>query len=640
MTKKQKKNLIRIIISLVLFIALIVFRRTGVLPEPDGTLKGLLPVLLLAVCAYLIAGYDVVIEAAEHLVKGQLFDEDFLMMVATFGAFAIGEYTEAVAVMIFFQIGELFQSVAVGKSRASIKALMDIAPDFANVLKDGEIEETDPEDVQVGDVIVIRPGEKVPLDGIVLEGESLLDTSSLTGEPVPRSVRAGETVISGCVNGSGTLKAEVTKVYEDSTVSRILTLVEEASERKAPVENFITRFARVYTPVVTIAAVLLALIPPIIFHQTFAEWIRRACTFLVISCPCALVISVPLGFFGGIGAASAEGVLVKGSGFLETLASVKTLVLDKTGTLTKGVFEVQKILPAEGISEEALLSEAALMESYSTHPIADALKKAAEQRKADQGGSEQKTVSDYREISGQGIQARIGGQTVLAGNRKLLNASGIECPEFDEAGTVVYLASVSDGGNGQYHGAILISDMLKEGAAAALSDMRKAGVEKIVMLTGDRESAAAEFGKQAGVDEIHAELLPEDKVGMMEKLLADRKKGKTAFAGDGINDAPVLMRADLGIAMGALGSDAAIEAADIVLMNDDLGKIPETVRIARKTLRIVRENIVFALAVKFAVLILGALGFASMWLAVFADVGVAVIAILNSMRMLIRKKKK
>ena len=640
MTKKQKKMLVRILLSAALLIALAVCEKTGLFRALDGKWYSFLPYLI----PYGIIGYDVLVKAGKNIVHGQIFDEMFLMMIATFGAFAIGENTEAVFVMIFFQIGQLFENYAVGKSRASITEMMEIAPDHANVERDGAIEEVDPEEVLIGDTVVILPGEKIPVDGTVIDGTSMIDTASLTGESVPRSAKPGDDVISGCVNGSGTLKIRVTKAYEDSTVAKILELVENASSRKAKTENFISRFAKYYTPVVTAAAVLLALVPPIFFRADWSEWIRRACTFLVISCPCALVISVPLSFFGGIGAASRIGVLVKGSNFLEALSNVKTFVFDKTGTLTKGEFRVTKILPAadfdfDEAAAEKLLELAAYAESFSTHPIAAAIRAAYENAES----LDLSRLSETEEIAGQGIRTLLDGKELLAGNVKLMTEAGIsfENPGIREAGTVVYFAY-----DGAYAGSIVIADTVKDGAKEALADIKEAGVEKTVMLTGDRRETAEAVCAELGIDAFSAETLPADKVAEMERLLqevgsegkADRKN-LVAFAGDGINDAPVLMRADVGVAMGSLGSDAAIEAADIVLMDDDLSKLAKTVKISKKTLRIVRENIIFALGVKFLVLILGAFGFASMWLAVFADVGVMVIAVLNAMRLLKREKR-
>ena len=624
--------MVRIIISFVLLIVLIILEKTGVLSFLSGKWYAFIPFLV----PYLLAGYDVILKAAKNIAHGQVFDENFLMMIATFGAFFVGEYEEAAGVMIFYQVGELFQSYAVGKSRRSISALLDISPEYANMEIDGVLQEVDPEDVHPDDQIVIKPGERIPLDGVVIEGHSMIDTSSLTGESVPRSVREGENVISGCINGSGTLLVRVTKEYEDSTVAKILELTENASSRKSPVENFITRFAKIYTPAVTIAAVLLAVIPPLFFHAPWFEWIQRACTFLVISCPCALVISVPLGFFGGIGAASRIGVLVKGSNFLETLAYVKTMVFDKTGTLTKGEFRVQELMPAPGVKEEELLRLAAAAEKYSEHPIAEALRSAEIESIHPAGAKERASeialsdISDAREYAGKGLSVLVSGQRIYAGNAALMQEVGISFTENDAAGTVVYVAK-----DQQFLGSIVIADTVKPEAREAISALKNAGIRKTVMLSGDRKAAAEKVSADLGIDCVYSELLPQDKVAKLEEiLLQENGNGRTAYVGDGFNDAPVLSRADVGIAMGSLGSDAAIEAADIVLMDDDVTKISLTARIARKTLRIVRENIWFALLVKFAVLILGAFGFASMWLATFADVGVAVLAILNSMRML------
>ncbi len=572
---------------------------------------------------YLLVGYDIIYKAARNISHGQVFDENFLMMIATFGAFGVGEYQEAVAVMLFYQVGELFQSYAVGKSRQSISDMMDICPEYANIEVDGQLTKVDPDDVEIGSVIVVKPGERIPLDGQVIFGESLIDTAALTGESVPRRAAEGDEVISGCVNGSGTLKVRVSKGFEDSTVAKILELVENASSKKAKVENFITRFAKYYTPIVTIGAVILAILPPLILGGGWGEWIQRACIFLVISCPCALVISVPLGFFGGIGAASRIGVLVKGSNYLEAVAEMATIVFDKTGTLTKGEFKVQEIFPA-GCSKEALLELAALGEGYSNHPIAGSIREAYG-KSLDMG-----RVGQASELAGLGICVPVDGKEVLLGNEKLMAERGIPYKACGNAGTVVYAAC-----EGVYLGAILISDSIKEGAKEAIRSMKRAGVRKCVMLTGDREQAAQAVAEELGIDQVYSQLLPGDKVAKVEELLKGQKeKEKLAFVGDGINDAPVLTRADIGIAMGSMGSDAAIEAADIVLMDDKVEKIATTVGIARKTLRIVKQNIVFALAVKALVLILGAFGIANMWEAVFADVGVAVIAILNSMRAL------
>ncbi len=604
----------RIIVTFVLLAGLIVCEHLGVFGElPWWALT------LIFLVPYAIIGYDIVIKAVKNIARGQVFDENFLMLVATVAAFCIGEYSEAAAVMLFYQVGELFQSYAVGKARRSITDLMDIVPEYANIEWDGEIKQVDPDDVEVGDIIVIKPGERIPLDAVVTAGESMIDTAALTGESVPRRAAPGTELVSGCINVSGTLKAQVTKAFEDSTVTRILELVENASSKKAHVENFITRFAKVYTPAVTAGAVLLAVIPPL-FDGNWGEWIARACTFLVISCPCALVISVPLGFFGGIGAASRAGVLVKGGNYLEAVSKLDTIVFDKTGTLTKGEFRVNDIRPA-GCTKEELLETAALAECFSDHPIAVSVREAY-------GKSvDPARVANSGETAGHGVTAEVEGRQVLLGNMKLMRANGITAEPLDCAGTVIYAAA-----DGAYLGAIVISDGIKDGSAEAIKALKAAGAKRTVMLTGDRKPEAEAVGAQLGIDEVYPELLPVDKVNAVEKLLSEG--GRLAFAGDGINDAPVLARADVGIAMGSMGSDAAIEAADIVIMDDDLRKIPTVMRIASKTMRIVRENIVFALAVKAIVLVLGALGIANMWLAVFADVGVAVIAILNSMRTL------
>lgn len=618
MSSKQKKTLIRIIVSFVIFVPLFVLEHLGVFDKlPNEWILGgiyLVP--------YIIIGYDIIIKAARNISHGQVFDENFLMMIATFGAFGVREFEEAVAVMLFYQVGELFQGYAVGKSRQSISEMMDICPEYANIEENGELKQVDPDDVEIGSIIVIKPGEKVPLDGVIIEGNSMLDTAALTGESVPRSAKAGDEIVSGCVNGSGTLKVKTTKAFEDSTVAKILELVENASSKKARVENFITRFAKYYTPVVTIAAVIIAIIPSIITGN-WGDWITRACIFLVISCPCALVISVPLGFFSGIGSASRIGVLVKGSNFLEAVAEVTTIVMDKTGTLTKGEFKVSEIV-ASGISEERLLEIAAYGESFSTHPIAASIKEAYDNK------IDTDRIKDVKEISGHGVELLLDGKETLVGNGKLLKSHNIAYEEHKSGGTVVYVAY-----DNTFVGAIVISDTIKDGAKEAVADMKKVGVKNVVMLTGDRQKAAEEVAKELGIDTVYSELLPSDKVQKVEELLASKTgKEKVAFVGDGINDAPVLTRADVGIAMGSMGSDAAIEAADIVLMDDDVRKIASTVKIARKTLGVVKQNIVFALGVKFIVLILGALGIANMWEAVFADVGVSVIAILNSMRVL------
>ena len=621
MTEKQKKMLGRIIAAFVLFVALLIAEHTGMLENVNVWIQ-----FVIYLVPYLIIGYDIVYKAVRNISHGQVFDENFLMMVATVGAFGVQEFSEAVAVMLFYQVGELFQSYAVGKSRQSISAMMDICPEYANIEQNGVLTQVDPDDVEVGDIIVIKPGERIPLDGVVIEGESLVDTAALTGESVPRSAKAGDEIISGCVNGSGTLKVKVTKEFDDSTVAKILELVENASSKKAKVENFITKFAKYYTPVVTIGAVVLALVPPLVLGGGFAEWIQRACIFLVISCPCALVISVPMGFFGGIGAASKVGVLVKGSNYLEAVAEMTTIVFDKTGTLTKGEFKVAQIQP-QGMTETELLEIAALGEGYSTHPIANSIREAYGKT------PDMKRTENANEIAGHGISITVDNKAVLIGNEKLMKKEGIAYTPCQSCGTVVYVAC-----DGKFAGTLVISDTVKDGAKEAISAMKQVGVKKCVMLTGDRKEAAMEVAKELGIDEVHAELLPADKVAQVERLLREKtKKEKLAFVGDGINDAPVLTRADIGIAMGSMGSDAAIEAADVVLMDDDVRKIASIVRISRKTLSIVKQNIVFALGVKAIVLLLGAFGAANMWEAVFADVGVSVIAILNYMRALKEK---
>lgn len=619
MTAKQKTMLTRIIVAFVIYIGAVVAEHMGVFEEFGSSM----PKLIVFGATYLIIGWDIVYKAVRGIINGQVFDENFLMTVATFGAFGVGEYSEAVAVMLFYQVGELFQNYAVTRSRQSISELMDICPEYANVEEDGQLKQVDPDDVLVGNVIIVKAGERIPLDGRVVSGESMVDTSALTGESVPRKVAAGDEIISGCVNGSGLLRVEVTKEFEDSTVSRILEMVENASSKKAQVENFITRFARYYTPIVVLAAVALAFIPPLVLGGGFADWIQRACIFLVISCPCALVISVPLSFFGGIGAASKAGVLVKGSNYLEELAEMETIVFDKTGTLTKGEFKVTEIR-AEGMAEEELLELAALAENYSNHPISLSIKEAY--------GKEipLERLGETEEISGHGVKTVIDGQPVLAGNGKLMQSMNIPYEECESIGTVVYLAQ-----NGTFAGAIVISDTIKEETFDAIKNLKDVGVKKTVMLTGDRKAVGEAVAKKIGIDEVYTELLPADKVKKVEELLSIKRQGSyVAFVGDGINDAPVLTRADIGIAMGSMGSDAAIEAADVVLMDDNPQKIASVVKIARKTLKIVKQNIVFALAVKAVVLILGAGGMANMWEAVFADVGVSVIAILNAMRAL------
>ena len=623
MMKKQKIMLYRIIAAAVIYVPLFVLEHMGKLEFQSE-----IPVqFLLFMIPYLIVGWDIIYRAVRNISHGQVFDENFLMCIATFGALGVKEYSEAVAVMLFYQIGELFQSYAVNRSRQSISAMMDICPEYANIEEDGKLKQVDPDDVEIGTEIVIKAGERVPLDGVVVSGTSFVDTSALTGESVPREVTEGSEIISGCVNGSGLLKVRTTKEFDDSTVAKILELVENASSKKAHVENFITKFAKYYTPIVVCAAVVLAFLPPIILGGGFAEWIQRACIFLVISCPCALVISVPLGFFGGIGAASKQGVLVKGSNYLEALSEMKTIVFDKTGTLTKGEFVVSEIIP-NGWEKEGLLEVAALAEGYSDHPISAALKKAYEE--AELGELSMDRVEQTEEIAGHGIKAKIDGRVVYAGNAKLMEEEGVEYEPCTVPGTVVYLAAEKE-----FLGTIVISDTVKPEAKRAIAQLKKSGVKKTVMLTGDRKDVGEAVAESLGIDEVYTDLLPGDKVDKVEALLGELgEKEKLGFVGDGINDAPVLSRADIGIAMGSMGSDAAIEAADVVLMDDNILKISSIMRIAGKTLQIVHQNIVFALGVKVLVLILGALGMANMWEAVFADVGVSVIAILNSMRTL------
>ena len=615
MTSKQKKHLIRILIGCVLFAAAYLLPVTGIWR------------LLVFLVPYGVAGWDVLWRAVRNIAHGQIFDENFLMALATVGAFCTSEFPEGVAVMLFYQIGEWFQSYAVGRSRKSIAALMNIRPDYANIEQDGELVQVDPDQVAIGQVIVVKAGEKIPLDGVVLEGSSTVDTAALTGESLPREVQPGDDVISGCVNLSGLLRVQVTKVFGESTVAKILDLVENASSKKAQAENFITKFARWYTPCVVIGAVLLAVVPPLLLQGGWSDWIHRALIFLVISCPCALVISVPLSFFGGIGGASKRGILVKGGNYLEVLAKTDTVVFDKTGTLTKGVFNVTAIHP-DRYTEMQLLELAALAESYSDHPISRSLKEAY--------GKEPDTarVQDVQELSGRGVQARIDGKMVYVGNDKLMDQIGVHWHPCHHVGTTVHVAVEQT-----YVGHIVISDEIKQDAAQAINDLKAAGVSKTVMLTGDAKPVGEQVAQQLGLDEVYTELLPAGKVEHVERLLKQvSPKGALAFVGDGINDAPVLSRADVGIAMGAMGSDAAIEAADVVLMDDQPSKIAVAIRIAKKTLRIVRQNIVFALAVKALVLVLGALGQANMWEAVFADVGVSVLAILNAMRALHGKK--
>ncbi len=629
MTKKQKKVLVRIIIASVLIVLLkILFHFVSVNKYVE---------LVAFLVPYFVIGYDILKKAVHGIFHGEVFDENFLMAIATVGAIVLGEYVEGTAVMLFYQIGELFQSYAVGKSRKNITSLMDIRPDYANIEVDGKIEQVDPDDVEIGSIIVVKPGEKIPIDGIIVEGSSTLNTSALTGESVPRGAKEGDEVISGCVNLTGLLKIKTDKEFGDSTVSKILDLVENSSMKKSRSENFITRFARIYTPAVCIGALVLALLPPVINlimgnPSEWSKWLIRALTTLVISCPCALVISIPLSFFGGIGGASSRGILIKGSNYLELLSKAKYVVCDKTGTLTKGVFEVTDVLTAGSYKKEDVLKMAAYAESYSTHPISRSIRNAYG-KEIDTG-----SVSEIEEISGHGVSADIAGKKVLAGNVKLMKQYGIDVSvtesKVDKAvGTLVYVAV-----DKEYAGCIIISDVVKPTSAKAVKDLKRAGVGKIVMLTGDSKKVADTVGEQLGIDMVRSELLPADKVEEVEKLLDEKGKNEVlAFVGDGINDAPVLSRADIGIAMGALGSDAAIEAADIVLMDDDPAKIATAMNISRKTLRIVHQNIVFALAVKFICLILGAIGIANMWIAIFADVGVMVIAVLNATRCLVYK---
>ena len=622
MTKKQKKVLYQIIASVVL---IVILRLLPAFPTPVELVLYLIP--------YLVVGWDVLRKALLGIKNRQPFDECFLMAVATVGAFALGDYVEGCAVILFYQIGELFQSVAVGKSRQSISSLMDIRPDYANIEdEDGKLEQVDPDDVEVGTVIVVQPGERVPIDGVIVEGTSALNTAALTGESLPRDVQSGDEVISGCVNMTGLLKVRTTKEFGESTVSKILDLVENSSMKKARAENFITRFARVYTPAVCYSALALAFLPPVVLllmgqPARFGDWIYRALTFLVISCPCALVISIPLSFFGGIGGASACGILVKGSTYLEELARTGVVVFDKTGTLTQGTFKVVGIHPENGVTEAELVEAAALAESWSKHPISLSIKNAYGKE------IDANRVTDVQELGGHGVTAKVDGKTVAAGNARLMAKLNLSAPEVTEPGTIVHVAI-----EGKYAGYLLIADVVKPHSAQAIKGLKAAGVRKTVMLTGDAEPVAKAVASDLGLDEYHAGLLPGDKVDQIEKLLAAKgPKENLAFVGDGINDAPVLSRADIGIAMGALGSDAAIEAADIVLMDDDPAKIALAMSIARRTLRIVYENIVFALAIKFACLVLGALGLASMWTAIFADVGVMVLAVLNATRALYTK---
>lgn len=614
----MKKRLIRIIISFIIFII------ANLLSSGFEILRASLFII-----SYLIVGYDILKKAFRNIIRGKIFDENFLMALATIGAFAIKEFPEAVAVMLFYQVGELFQSYAVDKSRKSISSLMDIRPDYANVIRNKEIERVDPDDVNIGEIIVVKPGEKIPLDGQVVEGNSLLDTKALTGESVPRHASIGDSVLSGCINVDGVIKIKVEKEYDESTVSKILELVENASNRKSKSENFITKFAKIYTPAVVLIAVVLAFVPPIIIgFSSFSDWLYRALSFLVVSCPCALVISIPLSFFGGIGAASRMGVLVKGSNYLEKLAKTEMVVCDKTGTLTKGIFEVQKI-DAIGYSDDELIKLAAHAECFSNHPISLSLKKAYGKEINDG------LVSKTQEVSGQGVIAKVDSKEILVGNELLMKNNKIKFKRVDEVSTIIYIAI-----NKKFAGSILISDEIKEDSYSAIASLKKESIDSFIMLTGDRQSISEDVAKKLGINEYYAELLPEDKVSKVEELMQKKKENQNLiFVGDGINDAPVLAVSDIGIAMGALGSDAAIEAADIVLMTDELSKISKTIHIAKKTIRIVKENIAFAITVKIGVLILSALGISTMWEAVFADVGVSVIAILNALRILLIKKK-
>lgn len=629
MNKKQRNRNKRIVVALICFAVLMALNITGKLRGLNGYV-----LFIIYFIPYLIVGCDVIVRAAKNISNGQVFDENFLMMIATFAAFGLGafgdaQYSEALAVMLFYQIGEAFQDYAVGQSRASITEMMEIAPESAFILNGDSAEEVSPDDVEIGSIIVIRPGDKVPLDGVVIDGSSFLDTSALTGESVPRRVSEGDDIISGCVNGEGTLKVKVTREYDDSTVAKILELVENASTRKAVLENFVTRFARVYTPIVTIGAALLALILPPAFNLSWADGIERACNFLIVSCPCALVISVPLGFFGGIGAASKLGVLVKGSNFLEAAASLDTMVFDKTGTFTEGEFKVSKVVPAEGVSKAELLELAAYGELYATHPIGKSILEAVESDSLDTS-----RLNDLQNISGKGTTADLDGKRLLVGSHKLMaenSISNISDEYTAEAGTLTFVSY-----DGVYKGYIVISDTVKENAKESIAAVKREGIRKTVMLSGDRQAAAETVAKELGLDEVKYELLPADKISELERLIGNRCEGdgKLGYVGDGINDAPVLMRADVGIAMGSLGSDAAIEAADIVLMDDDLRKLSLILRIARRTMKIVKSNIAFAIGVKIIILILSAIGLASMWMAVFGDVGVSIICILNSMRVL------
>ena len=614
----MKKKRIKIILALILFLFAMIVKF-----ENEWINNAIF------IASYIIVGFEIVKKAIRNIVRGKVFDENFLMTIATLGAFGIGEFPEAVAVMLFYQVGELFQSYAVDKSRKSISSLMDIRPDFANVYRNEKIEKVNPDEVKIGEVIIVKPGEKVPLDGNIVEGKTALDTKALTGESMPREVREGDDILSGCINLNGVIKIEVKKEYGESTVSKILDLVENASSKKSKSENFITKFARYYTPIVVIIALLLAIIPPIVMdHATFSDWIYRALSFLVVSCPCALVISIPLSFFGGIGGASKMGVLIKGSNYLEALSNTEITVFDKTGTLTKGVFEVQKV-NAIGISEKELLKIAAYAENYSNHPIAESVKQAYKKE------IDEKQITNYEELAGLGVATKIEEQGVLVGNEKLMKEKGIQFEKCNEIGTVLYIAI-----EGKYAGYILISDTIKEDAKSTIQELKKNHIKQTVMLTGDKKEVGESVAKEIGIDMVYTELLPDGKVKKVEDLLKTKsEKGKLAFVGDGINDAPVLALADIGMAMGGLGADSAIEAADIVIMTDEPSKIVKAIKLSKKTMRIVKENIIFAIGVKVFVLILAALGISTMWQAVFADVGVSVIAILNALRALRVKNK-
>ena len=609
----MKKKLIKIILALILFVFSMVVKFENIWINNT-----------LFIISYIIVGFEIIRKAVRNIFRGKVFDENFLMTVATIGAFGIGEFPEAVAVMLFYQIGELFQSYAVDKSRKSIANLMDIRPDYANVYRNGIVEKVNPDEVKIGETIIVKPGEKIPLDGVIFEGKTTLDTKALTGESMPREVAQGDEILSGCINLNGVIKVEVTKEFGESTVSKILDLVENASSKKSRSENFITKFAKYYTPIVVIIAVFLAILPPLLLsNQNFSDWIYRALSFLVVSCPCALVISIPLGFFGGIGGASKMGILIKGSNYLEALSNVETVVFDKTGTLTKGVFEVQKVKPV-GISEEELLKIVAYSEYYSNHPIAKSIKKAYGK------AIEEKQIIKTQELSGLGISAKIGEQDVLIGNEKLMNEHQIIFSKCNDIGTILHVAIERE-----YVGYIVIADTIKEDSIVAIKELKKNNVKKTVMLTGDKKEVGESVSKELGIDEVYTELLPDGKVEKVEELLKKKsEKGKLAFVGDGINDSPVLALADIGIAMGGLGADSAIEAADIVIMTDEPSKIVKAIKLSKKTMRIVKENIIFAIFIKIAVLILAALGISTMWEAVFADVGVSVIAILNALRVL------